>query len=390
MIRYTFKRLFRQPLPPLGLLIFSAILTVTLCTLHQSNLEAQTHYEEIYRQIDVTCTITNLTGTASQGLDIVNSELDIFTGYLGLDDGRFRDHLENTQIRSIQRFDFLGEQYSLNGITSPEIAPELWPDNGCSIEWLAGYDESIYSGSEPVCVVSSELYKDLGGAEIDVHFPSDPHDSYLYSEQRDFNGTLTIAGVATGIEKKAIFCPWNTLMDIWSYMGQIESAAAIHATLKYNDDLEYFRVIAEEHFPAPNPNEDYSAWGLALDIDDSQLKQADLTLQNSLKVNELSRMLVFALTAGAGFLIGFLMIRSRKREIALLRTLGTSNGQVYFSFAGEQTLCALLGAIAGGAVYRWEPLWQLAVFVSVYYIGLSIALAVFLQKNLLTEIKQED
>lgn len=390
MIRYTFKRLFRQPLPPLGVLIFAAILTVTLCTLHQSNLEAQTHYEEIYRQIDVTCTITNLTGTASQGLDIVNSTLDVFTGYLGLDDGRFRDHLENTQIRSIQRFDFLGEQYSLNGITSSEIAPELWPDNGCSIEWLEGYDESIYSGSEMVCVVSSELYKDLGAAEIEVYLPSDPHDSYLYSEQRDFDGTLTIVGVATGIEKKAIFCPWNTLMDIWSYMGQIESATAIHATLKNNDDLEYFQVIAEEHFPAPNPNADYSDGRVALDIDDSQLKQADLTLQNSLKVNELSRMLVFGLTAGAGFLVGFLMIRSRKREIALLRTLGTGNAQVYLSFSAEQTMCAILGAIVGGAVYRWEPLWQLAFFVSVYFVGLSIALAMFLQKNLLTEIKQED
>ncbi len=390
MIRYTIKRLLRQPLPSFGVLIFSAILTVALCTLHQSNLEAQAHYEEIYHQIDVTCTLTNLTGTASQGLNIVNGTLDLFTGYLGLDDGAFRDYLENTQIRSCQRFDFLGEQYSLHGITSPEIAPELWPDNGCSIEWLEGYDESIYSGSEMVCVVSSELYKDWSINEIELNLPSDPKNSYLYSQQRDFTGSLTIVGIANGIEKKAIFCPWNTLMDIWNYMGQIESASAIHATLRDNDCLEDFRAIAAEHFPAPDPNEDYSVLGVALDIDDSKLKQAELTLQNSLKVNELSLMLVFGLTAGAGFLIGFLMIRSRKREIALLRTLGTGNGQVYFCFSMEQTLCVILGATVGGSAYGWKPLWQLGTFVGVYFVGLSIALVVFLQKNLLTEIKQDD
>ena len=388
MIRFTWQRMLRQPLPILGVLTFAAILVVTLCTLHQSSREVRDHYEEIYHQIDVNCTITNLTGTASQELDISNIILNDFTGYLAPKSTSMAAYLENIQVRSTQHFAFNSKDYTLTAITSPAIAPELWPDNGCSIEWLEGYGESIFSGSEFVCVIPEELFKKLEEPVIRLSLTSNQNKSYLNVATKDFDGELTVAGVAYGIEENMIYCPWNTLMDIWAYMGQLEDATALHGTLKNNDDLENFRALAAESYPVPDPNADPASWDLALDIDDSQLKQAELTLRNSLRVNDLSRMLVFALTAGAGFLIGFLMIRSRKREIALLRTLGTANFQVYISFSLEQSLCAVLGALIGGAGYRWEPVWQLGVFVGVYFLGLSLALILFLRTNLLVNLKE--
>ena len=389
MIRFTWKRLLRQPLPPLGVLVFAAILTVTLCTLHRSSREAREHYDEIYHQINVKCTVTNLTGSSSQNLTLSNSTLNDFTGYMAGIPAPIAEYLENIQVRSIQRFSLNGgSSYTLTGITSTQTAPELWPDNGCIIEWVEGYDASNFSGSERVCVVPLELYERLQEPVIRLNLTVDSQNTYRDAEARDFEGELAVVGVAQGIGEGNIYCPWNTLMDVWAYMGQIESATAIHGTLKNNDDLEAFRELAGESYPAPDPNADPASWELALDIDDSQLQQAELTLRNSLRVNDLSRMLVFSLTAGAGFLIGFLMIRSRKREIALLRTLGTADSQVYLSFAAEQSLCAVLGALLGGAGYRWEPLWQLGVFVGVYFLGLSLALILFLQSNLLVNLKE--
>ena len=144
--------------------------------------------------------------------------------------------------------------------------------------------------------------------------------------------------------------------------------------------------------PSPNAagRDEVNGFYLALDINDYQLTQADLTLRNSMRVNELVTLLVFVASAVAGFLVGFLMIRTRKREITLMRTLGCSNGRIYVEFAWEQLLCILLGVLIGGGYTMWQPMWKLALFVVVMFVGLSAALIVFLNNNLLTTAKEEE
>ena len=84
------------------------------------------------------------------------------------------------------------------------------------------------------------------------------------------------------------------------------------------------------------------------------------------------------------------MIRNRKRDIALMRILGKSNVAVYWNFVLEQMSCIILGIIAGGAYNLWRPINRIAIFAMIYYIGLSAALAIFLRKNLLTTIKEDE
>jgi hypothetical protein len=52
--------------------------------------------------------------------------------------------------------------------------------------------------------------------------------------------------------------------------------------------------------------------------------------------------------------------------------------------------CIFLGIIAGGAFNLWRPIGTLAAFALIYFIGLSLALVVFLRKNLLTTIKEDE
>ena len=89
----------------------------------------------------------------------------------------------------------------------------------------------------------------------------------------------------------------------------------------------------------------------ALDINDSQLVQAKINLNNSMAVNFIAVVLVFVMSIGAGALVGFLMIRSRKREIIIMRSVGTSNHQIYGGFVFEQMVYVVLGTLAGGAYF---------------------------------------
>lgn len=397
MWKFTFKRMIRSPLPAVGVLLFAVAMAVVLQSLHNSKIEAQKHYEEIYSQIDVTCTVTNLRGTKSDGLDLTNIYVNEFTEYHEwIGESSILPFLEDVHIKSQHKLSGDLAELMLVGITSLKMARELWPENGCTIFWNAGFDEAMFGESTLLCIIPEKLAKELAGEEqvpvgsipillkLDDPYPMRP------TEPEDFEGVMQVAGIYTGGDQKTVYCPWLTLMGIWDRMGEFESAVAAQATLRDNSQIAALREASSEFFFAPDPNADNTSPGLALDIDDSKLKEADLTLRNSLRVNELSTLLVFVLTAGAGFLIGFLMVRARKRDIDLMRTMGTPNGKIYLGFAAEQMLCVTAGTVAGAASHNWQPLTQLSIFVGIYFIGLSAALLFFLRSNLLTDIKKDE
>lgn len=396
MWNMTLKRMIRSPIPAVGVLLFAVAMTLVLQSLHLSKVEGQQHYEEIYHQIDVTCTVTNLAGTKSDGLDLGNIIVSQFTEYANWTTGsEILPLIENVQIKSRHKLSGSLSERMLVGITSVKIARELWPENGCTIFWNEGFNESMFGENALVCIIPQAMAEELEKeqAETDwIPVQLKLEQSYFYcpTEPGDYDGTMKVAGIYTGGDQKTVYCAWVTLMSIWGEMGQIESATAIQATLRNNDQVAQLRqAAAAAELAEPDPNADPTDSALALDIDDSKLQQADLSLRNSLRVNELSAVLVFVLSAGAGFLIGFLMIRSRKRDIALMRTMGTSSRKIYVSFATEQMLCIAAGNLLGAAIYEWQAPRQLLVFCGVYYIGLSAALLTFLRKRLLTTIKEE-
>lgn len=399
MWKFTWKRMLRSPLPAVGVLLFAVAMAVVLQSLHNSKMEAQKHYEEIYSQIDVTCTVTNLRGTKSDGLDMTNIYVNEFTEYHEwIGESSILPFLEDVQIKSQHKLSGDLADRILVGITSLKMARELWPENGCTIFWNEGFDESMFGESKLLCIIPEKLAKELAGEgeeavlvdtipvllKVDDPYPMRP------TEPEDFEGAMQVAGIYTGGDQKTIYCPWLTLMGIWDQMGEFESAVAAQATLRDNSQIAALREASSEFFFTPDPNADNLSPGLALDIDDSKLKEADLTLRNSLRVNELSTLLVFVLAAGAGFLIGFLMVRSRKRDIDLMRTMGTPNGKIYLSFAAEQMLCVTAGTVAEAISQASQPIGQLAVFVGIYFVGLSAALLFFLRSNLLTDIKKDE
>lgn len=390
-MQYIWIRMRRRPLVCVAIFLFAAVVALVLCGLHRGNLDAQTHYDDIYNEIDVRCTVTNLTGTQSDRLEIYPDTIALFTDQKREDN--LLDLLEDVQIKGSLKFRWGGDNYTLEGITSPQIESRLLPENGCTVTWNDGADEGIFSGSRWKCIIPQELMKLLEEMELPtdiftIHMEATP---WRESER---NCDLEIVGIYEGQDTKTLYCSWSAYVFIVRSMGDLESADAMYATLRDNRELDRLRDRASKWFAQPDRNaaglssiDDYY---LALDINDSQLEQAKQTLENSLTVNRIVAILVFCLSAGAGAFVGFLMIRSRKQDIVLMRTMGTPDGKIYFSFAVEQMIFVLLGALAGGAGFRWTPVLWLALFVCVYFVGLSAALVIMLRGNLLTTIKEEE
>lgn len=394
MSSHILIRISRKPLEAVAVLLFTAVIALVLCSLHKGNEDAKVQYEQIYATIDVRCTVTNLTGDQSDDLMLGLPEVGLFTGTYEYGEDELMEFVEDVQLKKSVKFDWNGTEYTLTALTSTEIESSLWPENGCAIFWNEGYDSSVFGGEELVCLIPEAMAEIIDMLELPTEFLSLflPADFALFGT--DYEGEIPIIGTYSSENETTIYLPWEAYQMICVNHSRSQGADALYATLRDNSELERFREAALKYFVEPDP--DYAArvdvdgFYFALDINDSKLQQADLTLRNSMRVNEMVTMLVFILSALAGFLIGFLVIRSRKREITLMRTMGCSNGRIYLEFALEQLICLVIGVLVGGGYTMWNPIDKLAIFAVVAFAGLSAALIVFLKMNLLSTMKEEE
>lgn len=393
MLRHVWIQISRKPLVAVAVLLFTAIIALVLCGLYSGNDSAKAQYNEIYYKIDVRCTVTNLAGNQSDELNIPAGVIALFTGSMDSVPSDLTDLVEDVQIKGSTEIIWNGEPYILAGITSVEVDSNLWQENGCTIFWKENDDERAFGSNKTICIIPQDLADKMQDAGFSAdNFPLRIGAAYQY--ETDYEGTLTVAGTYEGKNDSTIYCPWETYVSILRSMGRYETADSLYATLRNNQDLPLLRETAAQYFAEPDPNavglEMLDEYYLALDINDSQLSHAKSNLDNSMAVNRIAALLVFVLSAAAGAFVGFLMIRSRKRDIALMRTMGTPNSRIYFSFVVEQMVSVVSGTLVGGSKFMWNPVSCLVLFVCIYFTGLSAALLIMLRKNLLSTIKEDE
>ncbi len=197
-----------------------------------------------------------------------------------------------------------------------------------------------------------------------------------------------------------IYCPFYTLSKIRSSINAFTNIDAAHAYAADNYKLDELREVAYEWFAKPNASgvktqTDKKLAGLsyfpsAILIDDSKLDTAAVAMENSIKINTMCSYVVLGLSAVAGFFVGFLAIRSRKREITLMRSLGNSGLSIFAGCCAEQLLCLIIGTAIGGAAFMWRPLEHIGLFMGIYFIGTIISLVIFISRNLLQGQKEDE
>lgn len=399
MLFHALRRILRKPLPALAVLLFAAILAAILCGLQHAAQEEVEEYGHVYRSTPVTLTVSDLTGTQTDDLELPSWALKAF------DSHSLKPYVKDVHAKvTLTNIDsvidpYLGQAFpgfDVVGISSPEIDSQLSAQNGHTIDWMAGYDESILLTDEAVCIIPQSCTGDGYTPEsLEISFSYTPYS--LNAVTQYYSAQFKVVGVLTS-DLNQIYCPFSMALKANSAVGKALSMDAITATVSDNDTLDIVCEESSRWFAEPDLTGEQTPWDFswythypfALIIDDSQLVAAAETLENSMRLNKICTMAVFALSAAAGFFIGFLMIRQRKREIALMRTMGTPDKSIFCSFAFEQLLCALLGIAVGGAYFLWQPPGHLCIFAAVYFAGLSLALLIFLRRNLLTTIKEDE
>jgi len=439
MIKKTLKTLKRAPVRAFAVLLFAAVISMIICALQASNEAELRNYEEALKSVPVTVTVKPIQETNGPQLIMpwvydlfATKKLVKFYDVTSAKDSKeayqikpsepsakfsLSEYVTDIQVKMQQSIEMVNGIESkdlktplLYGITSISSDEQLLPEHGCEITWYEGYDESIFAGDEAVCLIPDYMarYYDNGNGETVLKFLSDVGYTIVNGEieemeRTEYQRTLKIAGTYTAGDEKSIYCPLSIIEDV--YIKLVKRAPIIwslSATLADNSRLEEFREKASYCFLEPSPNSEELRWGFyvetvynefyeyALDINDENLFDLSAVLEDSIKFNRTVTVFVVILSVISGFLIGFLMVRRRKRDIMLMRIVGESNARVFFGFALEQLICIVLGIAVGGAYYNWNPINNLAIFAVAYFIALSLALTIFMSKKLIKNIKEDE
>ncbi len=401
MIKRIIRTNLRRPAYSLAVLLFTLVLTVVLCYLHMSGQQELESYEKTYASVPVTFRVTDLDGSKPD--EIVGWVVELFTGQgMKPDLSPFVEKLYSRLSRSgfytvfeevDGKFVEVPAYIEVSGIDSFYVAEELTEDWGGQVFWQDGYDEPVLSTEEAVCLVPESM-KDMTQIELTFSY------SYTVGEVSYTNTTVKqfqVVGYFVDPGNTRLYCPYPVMQQIYAQLGAAKDLEEVCAVLNENNTLPELRQVAAEWFAEPNPSGEKTPWGkysyeyylYALDINDYMLKNLESGMKSSMRLNTLASLVIFILSAGAGFLTGFLVIRARKREIALMRSMGASHPAIFAELALEQMLCVAAGIVLGGLWCLWQPIDRLALFGMIYFVGLSVALLVFLRKNLLTGIKEE-
>ena len=178
------KRFSRAPIPAIAILLFSAIISVIVCALHVSNEEELRNYEETWKSVPITVTVTPPSENNTELFLIDPWVYDLFTEkepvkfydvsaakdiYEAIEtipsepsaEFSLAEYVKDVQVKKQQLIDTInGETFKnhlLYGITSLASDKQLLTDYGCVITWKEGYDESIFAGEEMLCIVPENM-----------------------------------------------------------------------------------------------------------------------------------------------------------------------------------------------------------------------------------------
>jgi hypothetical protein len=254
-------------------------------------------------------------------------------------------------------------------------------------EYMEGYDEGLFSAEERVCIVSNNFLVSHAlelGDEVQLTVAENPS---LMTETtyRHSAVTLQIVGVyASNGYRPPIYCPWQVVEDIYREIDLPLIWDSASFILQNTQDLDGFKALLREMGFVSHRAAGQSSFlddSLGFIINDRILTDATASVEGYIELSRILFPIIYLLCAGIGFIVSYLLVRIRKPEFAVMRSLGTSRGGGFVTFFLEQGLLVAVGTGLGifltivitegaGAV---QPL-NIVGYILCYLVGAAIAI----------------
>lgn len=250
-------------------------------------------------------------------------------------------YLEETQYKAILESGFVlahsamirfqqGGNTMLLGVTGPDANPmlqEVLP----YINWLEGYDEAVLQSEEAFCLAPISSGLELG-EERNFHLL-----------ERANTVALKVVGLYEleyGGDSSNYFCSCNWL---------INACRELKIPVRYNSlEMQLGNLQHLDVFKTQMKEIGMDTGSAILVVNDALLREVTSQLNRQIRLLESVLPILLAIVAGIGFGLSFLLLRGRKKEAAVIRSLGMRRWRVAGVFLTETAAQALTGTLAGG------------------------------------------
>ena len=330
-MKYVWKTLIRNKRITLAAVAAVAALTFFLSVFTSSIQSSKEQLKRIYEVTTVTARVAgyNTGVNASIGEELYRAILD---------SGFIKAHWALIQNKTEQ-------QDLLRALNKTALVPDLegWEPY---IIWQEGYDITALEGDARVCLAPRSLELELGET---ITLP-------LGGEYRKLQMELTVVGLygkeyRSADELDVYYCPLTAMEDFLRENQQEITYNILEMELQKLDRLGDFKTQMTEL--------GLEKGSARLTVNDALLQQVTAKFRQHIRLLNTLLPVLLIIVAGIGFGLSFLLLRGRKREAAVLRSLGTRRMQVFGMFLSETALPALLGTLLGGGL-AWAALGKTA------------------------------
>ena len=393
-LRYAAKRIWRSPLPCAALAAVSFAFILMLQELGGMLAQKRASLDALYRELPVNCTVSDATGTQTDGLFCGGVYLSACTDAEHyplarlVKDVCFRRAIRYTcpaeEAAGEEISEETAQQSKLNGITRIAAAPLLAPEHGVEITWLPGYDETVFESELAVCLIPEDMAQYVEEGELSLVLSVEEYGKLICTLPASF----IVAGTYTGASR-LIYCPWAAMSALLGAEDCYVYADSISFTATDNYRLDELRRAASVYFAVgAHFSSNVNKQQFALTVHDSILKASAATIRGDIRLLETLIPLLLVLSAGIGFAASFLFMRSRRAEFAVMRSLGTSGAQVFLMAFAEQLSLTLLGMLPGFLAYG---LWRGAprnvgtacIYLACHMAGMAAATLLIMRTNVM-------
>ena len=261
-------------------------------------------------------------------------------------------------------------------------------ENSSTIVFYEGYDESVFTGNEYVCLVSEDILGFTEGGMLDVMVKSKAgvHPAAV-------NAMLTVAGTVKGLDEPVVYVPFQTAGELgFESDGGTPYTERLRAKIADNRELDAFKEVAMRSFTDVGVHINERTF--AMTIYDGEFYDRTEALLQTIFFIDIATPFVYFITICVGFVASFLLTRRRRAEFAIMRSVGVNRLSIFFGTLFEQAALCALGAVLGCAIFAltWGYVFvrRPLVFLACYTLGAVISAAMAAGTDVLRLLRDKE
>lgn len=361
------------------------------------------HIKKLEEDADLKLTFVNSAGTRDSGIIIYDDKLqEIEESGLAVPDfyavmALFSDGSEDDTHDFTGPYSPWGAQ-PLAAYSNDSSLTAAGEDN---VTYFDGYDGSLFSGNEQVCLLEEEKFQRMGlspGDELSVTlftFKETKGTKGVFKGQDasyKVVGTFQNPGAAFSGVSIHLICPYRTLREQFASMNLSVWPSKASLSIPSPQNLNALKALLQEIgiLPVNKDLYSFSNYGKTAVINDGiYISTAEPTLRTLSLLQSLYPVALAAVVLIA-LLASYLLTQSRREEIAVSLSLGAGRFHVFLAFFLESALLCLVGAFAAFLVcvlaLGQSPVSLLLPglsYLAAYLVGSSAAILLLERTNVL-------